>query len=320
MGSGAPNLTCAQNSFSSKSTAEDVTANIDLHGKTVLITGATAGIGKETARVLAKRGGHIIIAVRNIKKGEAVKEEILKETPSAPFDVLELDVSSLASVRKFAEDFKSRDFPISILINNAGALFGKFELSQDGLEKTFATNHMGQFLLTNLLLETIVATAEKSGEEGRIVNLASDAHRLVGKKGIPYEKLNDAKSFHPVTAYPVSKLANILHAKELARRLQERGVNVTANSVHPGFVYSNFFRDTSIPFISWLVPLFSPLAKNNSQGAATTCYVTTSPDLKGVSGKYFRGSKESNKETKPAQNMDMAAALWKFSEDFVSTH
>ncbi|CAM6052263.1 unnamed protein product [Sphagnum compactum] len=212
MGSGASNFTRAQNSFSSKSTAEDVTANIDLHGKTILITGATAGIGKETARVLAKRGGHIIIAVRNLKKGEAVKEEILKETPSAPFDVLELDVSSLASVRKFAEDFKSRDFPISILINNAGALFGKFELSQDGLEKTFATNHM--------------ATAEKSGEEGRIVNLASDAHKLVGKKGIPYDKLNDAK----------------------------------------------------------------------------------------------RTLKESNKVTKPAQNMDMAAALWKFSEDFVSTH
>jgi NAD(P)-dependent dehydrogenase (short-subunit alcohol dehydrogenase family) len=113
-------------------------------------TGTTAGIGKETARVLAKRGGHIIIAVRNIKKGEAVKEEILKETPSAPFDVLELDVSSLASVRKFAEDFKSRDFPISILINNAGALFGKFELSQDGLEKTFATNHMGEAFQTHV--------------------------------------------------------------------------------------------------------------------------------------------------------------------------
>ncbi|KAH8942071.1 hypothetical protein BDL97_14G079100 [Sphagnum fallax] len=319
MGSAASNFTSAQNSFSSKSTAEDVTANIDLQGKTILITGATAGIGKETARVLAKRGGHIIIGVRNIQKGEAVKEEILKETPSAPFDVLELDVSSLASVRKFAEDFKSRDFPISILINNAGAIFGKFELSQDGLEKNFATNHMGQFLLTNLLLETIVATAEKSGEEGRIVNLTSDSHKLVGKKGIPYDKLNDAKSFHPFTAYPVSKLANILHANELARRLQERGVNVTANSVHPGIVHSNFLQDTSIPFISWVIPLVSLLAKNNSQGAATTCYVTTSPDLKGISGKYFHDSKES-KVTKPAQNMDMAAALWKFSEDFVSTH
>jgi NAD(P)-dependent dehydrogenase (short-subunit alcohol dehydrogenase family) len=153
MGSAASNFTSAQNSFSSKSTAEDVTANIDLQGKTILITGATAGIGKETARVLAKRGGHIIIGVRNIQKGEAVKEEILKETPSAPFDVLELDVSSLASVRKFAEDFKSRDFPISILINNAGAIFGKFELSQDGLEKNFATNHMGEAFQTLMFVK-----------------------------------------------------------------------------------------------------------------------------------------------------------------------
>jgi hypothetical protein len=121
---------------------------------------------------------------------------------------------------------------------------------------------------------------------------------------------------HPSTA--VVRLP--LTSKAILHLSQERGVNVTANSVHPGFVSSNFFQDTSIPFISWVVALFSPLAKNNSQGAATTCYVTTSPDLKGVSGKYFQDSKESNKVTKPAQNMDMAAALWKFSEDFVSTH
>jgi NAD(P)-dependent dehydrogenase (short-subunit alcohol dehydrogenase family) len=155
-------------------------------------TGATSGVGKETARVLAKRGAHVIMAVRNTKAGEETKLKFLEEDPSATLDVMQLDLGSLASVRKFAGDFRAQNLPLNILINNAGAVLPDFELSEDGMEKTFATNHIGPFLLTNLLLDTMKKTAKDTGEEGRIVMVASHAHALASK-GIPYDSLNDKK-------------------------------------------------------------------------------------------------------------------------------
>ncbi|PNX97452.1 short-chain dehydrogenase TIC 32 chloroplastic-like, partial [Trifolium pratense] len=156
--------------------------------------GASSGIGAETTRVLALRGVHVIMAVRNKVAANDIKEAILKEIPSAKIDVMELDLSSLESVKKFASEFKSSDLPLNILINNAGVMACPFTLSKDNIELQFATNHLGHFLLTNLLLDTMKKTARESKNEGRIVNVSSGAHQFAYSEGIRFDKINDKSS------------------------------------------------------------------------------------------------------------------------------
>ncbi|PKI54001.1 hypothetical protein CRG98_025612 [Punica granatum] len=182
--------------------------------------GASSGIGAETARVLALHGTHVIMAVRNMEAGWEVKEAILKELPSAKIDTMELDLSSMASVRQFASEYVSLGLPLSILINNAGMWGTPFMLSQDGIELLFATNHLGHFLLTDLLLETMKNTSRESNREGRIVNLSSVGHRLAYREGIRFDKINNESEYNIMLAYAQSKLANILHSNELSRRLK----------------------------------------------------------------------------------------------------
>ncbi|KAL3021446.1 hypothetical protein AAZX31_05G194700 [Glycine max] len=177
--------------FSASSTAEQVTQGIDGTALTAIVTGATSGLGLETTRVLALRGVHVVMAVRSLDSGKNVKETILKEIPSAKIDVMELDLSSMASVRKFAADFNSSGLPLNILINNAGVMATPFTLSQDNIELQFATNHLGHFLLTNLLLETMKKTVGVCNQEGRIVILSSEAHRFAYREGIQFDKIND---------------------------------------------------------------------------------------------------------------------------------
>ncbi|XP_022737569.1 short-chain dehydrogenase TIC 32, chloroplastic-like isoform X3 [Durio zibethinus] len=235
--------------FSASSTAEEVTQGIDGTGLTAIVTGASSGIGVETTRVLALRGVHVVMAVRNVDAGRNVKESILKEIPGARIDVMELDLSSLASVRKFASDYESSSLPLNLLINNAGIMATPFMLSHDNIELQFATNHIGHFLLTNLLLETMKNTACKSNREGRIVNVSSEGHRFAYREGIRFDKINDESGYYSMFAYGQSKLANILHAKELAKRLKvhnmEDGVEITANSLHPGSIMTNLLRHHS---------------------------------------------------------------------------
>ncbi|KAK0595143.1 hypothetical protein LWI29_003943 [Acer saccharum] len=211
--------------FSSSSTAEEVTQGIDGTALTAIVTGASSGIGAETARVLGLRGVHVIMGVRNVAAGTEIKEAIVKEIPSAKVDVMELDLSSMASVRKFASDFISRDLPLNLIINNAAAAT-PFMLSKDNIEMQFATNHLGHFLLINLLLDTMKKTAKESGKEGRIVIVSSDAHKFTYGEGIRFDKINDETGFSNFKAYGQSKLANILHANELARRFK---VDFSAN-------------------------------------------------------------------------------------------
>ncbi|XP_031403208.1 short-chain dehydrogenase TIC 32, chloroplastic-like isoform X2 [Punica granatum] len=206
--------------FSARSTAEEVTHGIDASGLTAIVTGASSGIGAETARVLALHGTHVIMAVRNMEAGWEVKEAILKELPSAKIDTMELDLSSMASVRQFASEYVSLGLPLSILINNAGMWGTPFMLSQDGIELLFATNHLGHFLLTDLLLETMKNTSRESNREGRIVNLSSVGHRLAYREGIRFDKINNESEYNIMLAYAQSKLANILHSNELSRRLK----------------------------------------------------------------------------------------------------
>ncbi|CAL5356147.1 unnamed protein product [Camellia sinensis] len=321
--------------FSANSTAEEVTKGIDGTGLTAIVTvfvakvggslnsvhlmaiggliwssmGASSGIGTETARVLAMHGVHVVMAVRNTDAGRKVKDAILKENPNAKIDVMELDLSSMVSVRKFASEYKSTDLPLNLLM----VMAPPFMLTQDKIELQFGTNHIGHFLLTNLLLETMKNTARVSHKEGRIVNVSSEGHRFAYSEGVRFDKINDESrgGFNTIYAYGQSKLANILHANELARRLKEEGVEITANSLHPGAIATNLLRHHG--FLDGLVNLVGKyVLKNTAQGAATTCYVALHPQVKGVTGEYFSDSNIA-KPTAQAKDADLAKKLWDFS-------
>ncbi|PRQ17661.1 putative very-long-chain 3-oxoacyl-CoA reductase [Rosa chinensis] len=291
--------------FSSTSTAEEVTQGIDA-------TGASSGIGTETTRVLVLRGAYVVMAVRNKDAGINVKEAILKEIPDAKIDVTGLDLSSMASVRKFAEEYNSKGLPLNILINNAGVMVDKFKLSQDNIELDFATNHLGHFLLTNLLLENMKHTSRKSSIEGRIVNVSSLGHRYTYREGIRFEIINDKsryKSYKNYVAYAESKLANILHANELTRRLKK---GFSANSLHPGTIRTNIMRnDISVKCLLKVLRLIF-ISKTIQQGAATTCFLALNPQVKGVSGEYYVDCNIA-KPSSQANDADLAKRLWDFS-------
>nr|XP_043627654.1 short-chain dehydrogenase TIC 32, chloroplastic-like [Erigeron canadensis] len=301
--------------FSASSTAEDVTKGINGTGLTAIVTGATSGIGTETTRVLAMHDVHVIMAVRNTESGRKVKQTILNETPTAKVDVMELDLSSLASVRNFAAEFISSGLPLNILINNAGVMAPPFLLSKDKIELQFATNHLGHFLLTQLLLETMKRTSHEQNKEGRIVNVSSEAHKFA-YKGIYFDDLNKESSYSPIYMYGQSKLANILHAKELTKCFKENRVNLTANALHPGSIATNLLRYHKIidGVVDWVGKYF---LKNIPQGAATTCYVALHPQVKGVSGEYFMDSNIAQPNSY-AKDSALAKELWDISLTMVA--
>ncbi|KAJ0605224.1 putative very-long-chain 3-oxoacyl-CoA reductase [Helianthus annuus] len=302
--------------FSASSTAEEVTDGIDGSGLTAIVTGATSGIGAKTTRVLAKRGVHVVMAVRNIEKGVTVKEAILMETPNAKVDVMELDLSSQASVRDFAAKYCSLGLSLHILINNAGVLSPQFKLSKDEIELHFATNHLGHFLLTNLLLETMKITSYEQKTQGRIINVSSRGHRYAYNRPFS-DQINDESSYNSLYAYGQSKLANILHAKELARRLKDEEVNITANSLHPGFIVTEIFRSYNV-FSVICNAVLKYFVKDVSQGAATTCYLALNPKVKGVTGEYFSDSNLA-KPTPRGEDQELAKELWEFSSGLTSS-
>ena len=297
--------------FSGKSTAEDVTKGVDGTGLTAIVTGATSGLGAETARVLALRGVHVVMAIRNVDAARKVKDSILKKIPNAKIDIMELDVSSQASIKSFASEYISSGLPLNLLILNAGIMGVPFSLTKDKIENQFATNHLGNFLLTNLLLETMKRSAEKSHREGRIVIVSSELYSMTYKGGIMFDKINDEKSYSSLSAYGQSKLASILHANELSKRFKEEGVNITANSLHPGVIPTNLARHSNVMSVIFHVFLKAFL-KNIPQGAATTCYLALNPKVKGVSGEYFADSNIS-KRGKQAKDQELAKKLWDFS-------
>ncbi|KAM3340258.1 short-chain dehydrogenase TIC 32 B, chloroplastic [Capsicum galapagoense] len=302
--------------FGSASTAEEVTQGIDATPFTVIITGGASGIGLETARVLALRNAHVIIAARNMETANEAKQYILNENKAAHIDILQLDLSSLKSVKAFADNFLALNLPLNILINNAGIMFCPFQLSEDGIEMQFATNHLGHFYLTSLFLDKMKETAKATGIEGRIVNLSSVAHLVCPRKGIEFHNINDKNSYQDKVAYGQSKLANLLHANELSRRLQEEGANITVNSVHPGLIMTNLMRHSA--FLMRIIRVFTCLLwKNVPQGAATTCYVALHPSLKGVTGKYFVDCNE-YKPSKLAEDEVLARNLWDFSNKLIN--
>ncbi|KAK3780063.1 hypothetical protein RRG08_061830 [Elysia crispata] len=279
-----------------------------IEGKTVIVTGANTGIGKETVRDLAKRGGRVIMACRNMEKGEKARREIIEETQSDSVLLKELNLSSFESIQKFAKDFNETEPRLDILINNAGVMACPRAETHDGLELQLGTNHFGHFLLTNLLLDKLKACAPS-----RIVIVSSLMHSF-GK--INFDDLNSEKSYGAWTAYNQSKLANVLHALELTNRLKDTGV--TANSLHPGSVNTDLQRHVKSGVLGRL--FFGTLGKmfmiDAVQGAQTTLRLALDPALEQVSGKYFADCKE-RAASERARNEADAKRLWDVTEEII---
>uniref|UniRef100_A0A7N0U483 Short-chain dehydrogenase/reductase n=1 Tax=Kalanchoe fedtschenkoi TaxID=63787 RepID=A0A7N0U483_KALFE len=308
-----------ESGFSAYSTAEEVTEGISAAGLTAIVTGGASGMGAEIVRVLALRGAHVVIGDRNVSGGHETKEAIMKQIPAARVDVMELDLSSMASVRNFAAQFKSTGLPLNLLINNAGVMGIPYKLSVDNIELHFAINHVGHFLLTDLLLDTMKETAQESKIQGRIVNVSSMAHFHTYPEGIRFDKINDEASYGGFLAYRVSKLANILHANELARRLKEEGADVTANSLHPGAVWTPIMNHLPImngTIMRYVGTIGRFLVKDVHQGAATACYIALHPQVKGVTGKYFSNCNLS-KPWPQATDVNLANKLWDFTSSLI---
>jgi NAD(P)-dependent dehydrogenase (short-subunit alcohol dehydrogenase family) len=274
-----------------------------MQGKVCVITGATAGIGEVAAKELARRGAHVVIASRSAEKCASTQAAIRSATGAAVVDSLVADLSSLAETKRLAGQICERYPRIDVLLNNAGAMFWKRTESADGIEKTFALNHLSYFVLTNLLLPAL-----KQSTQARIVNVASDAHKGVS---INFDDIQFKQKFSGWKAYQQSKLANILFTYELARRIE--GTGVTANALHPGFVRTSFLEAFNDAPAGWLLKnLGGLLALSPEKGARTSIYLASSPEVEGVSGRYFVKEKP---VTSSAQSRDQSAAerLWRLS-------
>jgi NAD(P)-dependent dehydrogenase (short-subunit alcohol dehydrogenase family) len=277
-----------------------------MKGKVTMVTGATAGIGKVTALELARLGATVVAVGRDPHKGEATVAEIRQASGNQDVHLLLCDFSSQASIRKLAAAFKAKHDRLHVLVNNAGAILGEKRVTEDAVEGTLATNHLGYFLLTELLLDVLKASAP-----ARIVSVASEAH----KTGIDLEDLNfERRAYAPMGAYGASKLANIAWSAELARRLE--GTGVTANSLHPGVIASSFGQ-SGPGWMRFGVKLVAPLLSSPEKGAATTLYLATSPAVEGVTGKYFK-DKKPVKPSRQASDPETGRRLWALSEALVA--
>ncbi|MDX2162703.1 MAG: SDR family oxidoreductase [bacterium] len=271
-------------------------------GKVVLVTGGTSGIGKETARELARMGATTVLVGRNPEKTAAVVREIQDDTGNRQVTALLGDLSLQRDVRRVADAFKAAHDRLDVLINNAGTIFFARKVTAEGIEATWALNHLAYFLLTECLLDVLQKSAPS-----RIVNVASKGH-MGGS--IHFDDLMAERSYDGRSRYNDTKLANVLFTRELARRLT--GTGVTVNALHPGTIPSSWNRDGQ-PVPKWLVTVLRPFTSTAQQGAQTTLYLATSPKVEGVSGAYFAHSKPI---TPSAKAMDDAAAqrLWAVSE------
>jgi NAD(P)-dependent dehydrogenase (short-subunit alcohol dehydrogenase family) len=280
----------------------------DMHGKHVLVTGATSGIGEVTARELARRGARVTIVGRNEEKIATTLATIRAAVPDAELESLRGDLSLVASTREVAARFLERHDSLDVLVNNAGALYLDRDVTSEGRERTFATNHLGYFVLTNALLPALRAAAARHGE-ARVVSVASAAHRA-GR--IDWEDLDSTRGYNGWTVYGTSKLMNILFAAELARREEAAGSKVTSNSLHPGVIASGFARNEG-GFTAWLAGTFGPwFLTSSDKGARTSLHLAGSPDVRGKSGLYWTGTSPATPRA-AARDLDAARRLWEIS-------
>jgi len=272
-----------------------------MQGKTVVITGATSGIGEVAADRLAQKGARIVFVARDRARGEETRKHLRAIAGHTDHVVHYADLTRLSEMKRVAKEIADSEPQIDVLVNNAGALFNSRVVTEDGLEKTFALNHMSYFVVTNLLLDRL-----KSTPGARIVSTASDAHK--GAK-LNFDDLQSEKHFSGYANYGRSKLMNILFTRELARRLA--GSGVTANCLHPGFVATRF-GDQSGGVMSFAVKAAKNFALTPEQGAETIIYLASSDDVENVSGGYFYKSKPAT-PSKEAQNDSDAKRLWEVS-------
>lgn len=272
---------------------------MEVKGKTAIITGATSGIGRMAALNLAAKGAILVLPVRNIEKGEALKKEIQDKSQKAVVELMPCDLASMNAIREFADAFRAKHDRLHILINNAGIWEMKRRESADGIEMNFAVNHLAPFLLTNLLLDIIKASAP-----ARIVNVSSMIHKRTRMK---FDDLEKKKRWSSMHAYAQSKLANVLFTRKLARYLEGSGVIV--NCLHPGVVNTRLFDQMP----SFMLKIFQWFMISPEKGAQTTIHLATSPALNGISGEYFAKSKAA-KTSRHAKDMKVAEQLWEVSE------
>ncbi len=277
-----------------------------MNNKTILITGASTGIGLHSAIGLAKLGAKIVMVGRDQERTTQAVELVKSQTGNQAVSYLLADLSSLKEVRKLAQEFKNKYDALDVLLNNAGAIFLTRKVSVDGYEMSVALNHLNYFLLTDLLLDIL-----KSAPSARIVNVSSRAHY---RGHINFEDLQSQHGYNGMRAYSQSKLMNVLFTYELARRLQ--GTHITANCLHPGFVASNFagnngwFARAAMKFMSGRISV--------EEGAQCSIYLASSPEVEGVSGKYFNYDTQETRSSDESYNQSIAKQLWTVSEQLVA--
>jgi len=280
-----------------------------MEGKTVIVTGGNSGIGKATAIALAGAGARVVITARDRVRGDVAVTDIAAASGSDAVELVVFDLADLSSVRGGAADLLERCPRIDVLVNNAGLILSERSLSADGYEATFAINHLGPFLLTDLLRQRLIDSAPS-----RIVNVASTAHNFA-RRGMVFDDLMAERSYKQMEVYGRTKLANILFTTELADRLS--GTGVTANSLHPGSVATGYARDgDTTGFLAWGVKVYAPFSLTPEQGARTSVYLASSPDVEGVTGKYFAKSRQKTPSAN-ARDREAAARLWEISERLV---
>ena len=285
--------------FGYGSTAEEVTEGIDLSGRTYLITGCNSGIGKETMRVLARRGAHIIAAARSEEKAATAAEEI-----GAEVTAIGCDLSAPKAVAAAAKTVRDRGTPVHGIIANAGIMALPQREVKHGLELHFLTNHLGHFILVTELLDQLA-------DDGRVVVVSSDMHWAAPRGGVQLGNLDSSKGYSPWRAYGQSKLANLLFVRQLAKTLQ--GTGQTANAVHPGTIRTGLVRHAN-PLIGAAMTLGGPLVlKTIPQGAATQCFVAVHPKVANVSGEYFSDCNLARSSPR-SRDMTLARRLWDESE------
>lgn len=275
-------------------------------GKIVMITGGTGGIGKATAIGLARLGARVGITGRDLRRAEQAAAEIRALSGNPAVDAFAADLSSQAEVHRLATAVLNAYTRLDVLVNNVGGFWAHRHSTADGLEHTFALNHLASFLLTNLLLDRLKASAP-----ARVVTVSS---HVQAEGRIEFDDLQSAGRYSGQSAYSQSKLANIMFTNELARRLE--GTRVTATSLHPGFVRTEFGVEDQARFFTIISRVVRPFLKTPAQGAQTSIYLASSPDVDGVTGQFFANSKPKT-ANKVACDTAMAAKLWAVSADLV---
>ncbi len=301
--------------MSFETTTDEVLAGVDLHGKVAIVTGASTGLGLETARALASVGAHVVLAGRDAARIGAAADTIRERVPDAQLEPGALDLTSLDSVREFAQWFAEDHDRLHLLINNAGVMYTPFEHTAEGFEMQFGTNHVGHFLLTNLLVPLLLADPPS-----RVVNLSSGGHM---GSDIVWDDINfERRDYDKFASYGQSKTANILFSVELDRRLGESGVH--AYAVHPGMIATELGRHMTRDDFQALMDRAKsspsggmPVYKTVEQGAATSVWAATAPELDDQGGTYLADAEVTEDHAPWARDPESAARLWTLSEELV---